>query len=982
MKKLMSLASILAVACTMEPVPSNPGADLFGRVFEASLENNVSKTCLDGTKVLWTTADKISIFDRNDGNLEYTFQGKTGDASGKFIQTDGEAGQTALNYIYAVYPYSESFSATEGVIKANWNSHQIYVPSSFGLGENLMVAVSTDNSLMFKNVGSCLKINMKGDGVQVKYVRLYGNSKEKIAGPAEVAASFDEAPVATLLEGAVDTVSLNCTAENVTLSTVDSTTFCFALPPVIFAKGFTIEVIDEAGDVFIQKTDKAVVLNRNTILNMATFEVDLTPSLKRGSGTAEDPYLIGTVKELLALSSLTNDDSSEYLSKCYRMDADIDMTAIDNFTPVAAPSSAAFSGTFDGDNHKITNLTETVTSTAAGLFSHVNDGTIKNVNVASAIISSSQSSVGGIAGRVDGKNSTIQNCVFQGSISGSNYRVGGIVGVMTAGKVKGCVLGSKGSVMSSNYGVGGIVGEAICNKFTDTNSLEISNSACYGSVNGKYSVGGIVGTFTVKSGYSGRIINCASISSTVIATGYDGSKRALVGGIVGMVNQDGILNVVDCYSRPFMLKDTDTSTSVGCVGGIAGGNYCTGTANYIRCYSNVVASAIYKGTKSVSGVYTGTCYYAAILGRTYKTGTCTATNCYYVTGMDMITATYCTATCCENMELGKMTDGTLLDKLNAISGGPEWKADSENYPTLSSGVIPDDPTPGSQKTRKRVSIIGDSISTWSGWVPSGYSCHYPASTGNEPPTKVSQSWWYRLIYDNMKNAEFDTNLAYSGTNLADIPKDVFDQWVKDHPTSKTTWYGNDMIKRFIDKNGMGTPNVIVIFGGTNDWNHNCGYLVGTKKLRGTTDIAPSDMASSFTTADAATTYVQALALVSSTFVDGYLKLIRLIHTKYPDCKVVMLVPYYGGRSMESVILQIADHYSFCKAVDLFAVNGFQDTGLWDYAGGTFPSGTYTQPHMPTHDFNSENGHGAHLNVTGMKYVADKIYNELGTWLDN
>ena len=307
------------------------------------------------------------------------------------------------------------------------------------------------------------------------------------------------------------------------------------------------------------------------------------------------------------------------------------------------------------------------------------------------------------------------------------------------------------------------------------------------------------------------------------------------------------------------------------------------------------------------------------------------------------------------------------------------------------------PEPGPEPAVvKKVSLIGDSITTWKDWVPSGYSCHYPASSGNEPPTDVSQSYWHILINQYMKNAKFEKNIAYSGTNLADIPKEYFDQWVEKHPTSKTDWYGNDFITRYLKQGGLGNPDIVIINGGTNDWNHNCGYLVlypfrqegdqSRQQLRRTSEMPRSGnglqlMNEAFARADAVKTFEEAKALVSYSFVDGYLKLIMLIHTQYPKAKIVMIVPTYTGKGMQSVINWMAEHYDFCRSVDLFAVNGFQDVGIWEYDGGWDKTKTYVQPHFPTHDFDPATGHGAHYNITGMKNIAEKIYDELGPWLE-
>lgn len=60
---------------------------------------------------------------------------------------------------------------------------------------------------------------------------------------------------------------------------------------------------------------------------------------------------------------------------------------------------------------------------------------------------------------------------------------------------------------------------------------------------------------------------------------------------------------------------------------------------------------------------------------------------------------------------------------------------------------------------KTVSIIGDSISTYSGYLPSGYSAAYPAGD----VTSVYQTWWKQLIDNN--NMVLGTNASYAGSTV-------------------------------------------------------------------------------------------------------------------------------------------------------------------------------------------------------------------------
>ena len=79
-------------------------------------------------------------------------------------------------------------------------------------------------------------------------------------------------------------------------------------------------------------------------------------------------------------------------------------------------------------------------------------------------------------------------------------------------------------------------------------------------------------------------------------------------------------------------------------------------------------------------------------------------------------------------------------------------------------------------------------------------------------------------------------------------------------------------------------------------------------------------------------------------------------------KIVCIIGDYLSEGVEQCILGIAEHYG-AKTVNLLRVNGFND-----------------QTYMPKHDFNGTSG--CHPNAQAMEFIADKIYKELGSWLEN
>lgn len=103
---------------------------------------------------------------------------------------------------------------------------------------------------------------------------------------------------------------------------------------------------------------------------------------------------------------------------------------------------------------------------------------------------------------------------------------------------------------------------------------------------------------------------------------------------------------------------------------------------------------------------------------------------------------------------------------------------------------------------KHVAILGDSYSTFEGYIPEGYIAWYkpvPPQGRVTDVTDVDQTWWRLLIEDC--GYELETNNSYSGSTVCN-----------------TGYDGNDYSDRsFVNRIGLlGNPDIIFVFGGTND----------------------------------------------------------------------------------------------------------------------------------------------------------------------
>lgn len=279
-----------------------------------------------------------------------------------------------------------------------------------------------------------------------------------------------------------------------------------------------------------------------------------------GSGTKNDPYLIGTGAELAWFADQVKNGK---VTLCAKLTADIDLNG-HPWTPIGSfGSSKNYQGTFDGCNSTVNGL-QVSDKSYAGLFGVIGaSGVVERLIVAGTISITSASGngvddvgAGGIAGYCKG---TIFQCSSSVDISntGTNYSAvaGGIVGRAAEGAiVDSCNnYGTVGSRKNINY-AGGIVGVA-------SENAVIRYCTNEGAVNGVQGVGGIVGLLTDYA----QVRLCEN-SGTV-----QGDSR--VGGIVGWVGKAYYIsgNVLDVIIMNVLNKGTVSGSGFSTMGYGTGG---------------------------------------------------------------------------------------------------------------------------------------------------------------------------------------------------------------------------------------------------------------------------------------------------------------------------------------------------------------------------------------------------------------------------
>ncbi len=267
-------------------------------------------------------------------------------------------------------------------------------------------------------------------------------------------------------------------------------------------------------------------------------------------------YLVNDVSDFKQLLTFGQNSSLRF-----RLANDLNLAAETSFfIPYLA-------GEFDGNGHKILNLTlDSDSVSQVGLFGYVASGAavtqlgIEHVNVTGIDL------VGGLAGANDG---TVTNSYVTGSVAGDDY-VGGLIGCNWKGTVSNSY--STGSVLGK-WNVGGLVG---INEGTLTNCYSSS------SITGWYSVGGLAGVnagTAINSYSNGSVTAWYSVGSLVGINEGSVSNSYSSGSVTGWYSVGGLIGInSETVSNSYSIASIDGRSDVG---GLVGSNHGTVSESYV-----------------------------------------------------------------------------------------------------------------------------------------------------------------------------------------------------------------------------------------------------------------------------------------------------------------------------------------------------------------------------------------------------------------
>lgn len=613
MKKYFILlaAALTAVACSQNELqdPNENTLEIPQNGFYAGIESKV--TLEEDYSLSWEEGDQVAIWNGTEMLAPYVAQ-----TSGKTTVLLGEEVNTELAHC-AFYPYESVVEFEGNTVTAVIPGQQTPKVGTFPFNPSVAYAPAGEQTLQFYNICGLVGFEITEAEQGVTNVVIFGNNGENLTGSVQV--SYDEvsAPTATVVKG-VKSVTLQAA------ETFAPGTYYVAILPQEYKNGITITMNTPEGKQY-KKDSKPFTLRRSHRINAM--------NINDGEFGAEN--LISNAAELQAFFNIVNADENKGAGMVGKIVDDIDLSHIDNFTPVAE-----FAGTLDGAytvgdetrNYSISNATSHIFETIAEA------GVVKNINVSGNIEIKADGDVAFIAlnnaGRISYCKTSGTAATLADDLAFATERAVGGIAARTSGTIEFCTneatitlspLSYETASTSNHKGVqhiGGIAGYATGNAAVIdncTNSAKVALTA-KGAINAVTTIGGILGSSASETGTNAgagtfaanvTLSNCTNNdevrwSYSVKPVG-DAFNNLCFGGIVGYL--EGSLS--ECTNNGFLYAHGWRTEDAGsgytkyiAFGGVAGAAY----GNVTNCHNN--------GNIDVAATLTGGAAGAAYVGST------------------------------------------------------------------------------------------------------------------------------------------------------------------------------------------------------------------------------------------------------------------------------------------------------------------------------------------------------------------------------
>ena len=324
-----------------------------------------TKVALAFPNLSWEDQDQIAVFDGVDPKPNvFTCSIPAAEEGDEAVETEptfsGSISGQAAATLYAVYPYNENASLSEGKITTTIPHEQV-IPEGGNVDKSalLCVASTSTNELNFRNVLGLVKVTVPSGMTGITSISVKGaDEADVLAGTGAVAVSDAPSFVAT---DAKNMVTLTHAKGG-----FPKGDYYIAVAPVKFANGFSVSFTKANGETQTKSTENANEVLRNSGLNVGDKLTEITWE-----------YLITTKDQLVEWN---NNYESWTKNDIVKLGASIDLEN-EPWEP------HTFSGIFDGQNNCLYNINCVGTddlSYASFIYILNGDGALKNLIVGSS----------------------------------------------------------------------------------------------------------------------------------------------------------------------------------------------------------------------------------------------------------------------------------------------------------------------------------------------------------------------------------------------------------------------------------------------------------------------------------------------------------------------------------------------------------------------------------------------------------------------
>ena len=198
-KTMISMLAVAVAAIACDKPEFNEPAERNANQFNATFSEVVSKVSMGADfKLSWEMGDKVSVFAQDAENREFT---AASSGATTLLNSPSDFVLDPSATYYAVYPYSENNSISDGVISMEIPSDQTACHGT--LTENYAVAKSDQTNLSFYNICGLMGFKITRSDI-VKVTLSAVGEGEYLAGKITIDCATIRAPQYNVVEGSTE----------------------------------------------------------------------------------------------------------------------------------------------------------------------------------------------------------------------------------------------------------------------------------------------------------------------------------------------------------------------------------------------------------------------------------------------------------------------------------------------------------------------------------------------------------------------------------------------------------------------------------------------------------------------------------------------------------------------------------------------------------------------------------------------------------